>query len=602
MGAKGRIQRDRREPMTSKRFPFESLALVLALALMAAIGVVSYRSTIRAAQEAARMDTTQDVLRLLAEARLATREGLAFQRTFLLTGDERFLLEFAKRSSQIPGYMEDLRALESDSTVQTARVEALNGLLTARLRRLEEDVRRASQTTGPRVFDADLEFREQRAIAEAFETLRDEELRRLEIRTAATARSLQRNKFLLIAGNGFAFGLLVWAFVRLRRDNLARRRVEAALSEANARLSQHVEESETRRAEIETLAEMTSGLHSCLALGEMSAVMRQMRTRLWPGTSGAIYLASPSPSGLRMVASWPAGHEPVASFESADCWAIRRGQQNHFREGVSGQKCAHHPGVTEMLCVPLMAGDDVVGVLSSEVEPGQVPPEWTRVVPAAAGPIGLAVSNLVLREQLRAESVRDPLTGLFNRRYLEEILAKECARALRSGKPIGLLIADIDHFKRVNDTLGHPAGDAVLREFGRVLADSVRGGDLACRWGGEEFVLVLPESPPKVSVERAESLRRAFSTYRVIHDGRQLSPVTVSFGVASFPHNGTQPDELIRSADEALYRAKIGGRNRVVAAEFREEAPAAEERAPGETPAGGDSAESPLAGSRTGSG
>ena len=169
------------------------------------------------------------------------------------------------------------------------------------------------------------------------------------------------------------------------------------------------------------------------------------------------------------------------------------------------------------------------------------------------------------REMLREQSIRDPLTNLFNRRFLDESLDRELARARRDGVPLAVLMVDIDHFKQLNDTYGHPAGDEVIRRLGNLLRTGARGGDLPCRYGGEEFLLVLPNMTAETAVERAEQWRQAFSRERVRvgeHDVRS----TASIGVAVFPWHGECRETLIRAADEALYAAKRGGRNRVVVA------------------------------------
>jgi diguanylate cyclase (GGDEF)-like protein/PAS domain S-box-containing protein len=168
-----------------------------------------------------------------------------------------------------------------------------------------------------------------------------------------------------------------------------------------------------------------------------------------------------------------------------------------------------------------------------------------------------------LQARLREQAIRDPLTGLFNRRYLDEVIISEMARAERGGYPLSLVMCDIDHFKAVNDTYGHLAGDEVLRAFSRLIKQYSRGGDIICRYGGEEFLLVLPGMSRERAVERAEQLRLAFAAALMAHDAT-IMRATASFGVASFPENGHEIDGLITAADKALYTAKQAGRNRVM--------------------------------------
>jgi diguanylate cyclase (GGDEF)-like protein len=174
----------------------------------------------------------------------------------------------------------------------------------------------------------------------------------------------------------------------------------------------------------------------------------------------------------------------------------------------------------------------------------------------------LGESEVLLREL----SVRDPLTGLFNRRYMEEILALEIIRAMRKEYPIGIIMVDIDHFKRFNDIHGHAAGDAVLSQAGDFLRKCVRASDAACRYGGEEFVFVLPEASQKITQMRAEHMREDIRNLRISFQDQILEAVTLSIGVAVFPMNGSTGEAILRAADAALYQAKDAGRDRVIVA------------------------------------
>jgi diguanylate cyclase (GGDEF)-like protein len=169
-----------------------------------------------------------------------------------------------------------------------------------------------------------------------------------------------------------------------------------------------------------------------------------------------------------------------------------------------------------------------------------------------------------LQEQLREQALRDPLTLQYNRRYLDTTLPREFNRCQREQAALSVLMIDIDHFKHVNDTHGHPAGDEVLRRLGRLLADSARSHDVVCRYGGEEFLVLLPQMPRAAAVERAEQIRQRFA-HLSFTDVSPALYCTVSIGVATYPDHGHSPDTLVRSADRALYAAKDAGRNRVVA-------------------------------------
>jgi diguanylate cyclase (GGDEF)-like protein len=183
-----------------------------------------------------------------------------------------------------------------------------------------------------------------------------------------------------------------------------------------------------------------------------------------------------------------------------------------------------------------------------------------------ADQVGLALSNLRLQESLRDQAIRDPLTGLFNRRYMEESLDRELLRARRRHMPLGVIMIDIDHFKHFNDTFGHAAGDVLLREIGVLLQRHMRGEDIACRYGGEEFTLILLEASAEDTQQRAMLLRQEAGRLRVEYGHQPLGAITISVGVAVFPDHGGAADALLKAADTALYRAKSSGRDRVMVA------------------------------------
>jgi diguanylate cyclase (GGDEF)-like protein len=178
--------------------------------------------------------------------------------------------------------------------------------------------------------------------------------------------------------------------------------------------------------------------------------------------------------------------------------------------------------------------------------------------------ISWALANLGLREVLRSQSIRDPLTGLFNRRYMEESLERELRRAARNKQGVVVLMIDVDHFKRFNDTFGHQAGDTLLRALGDFLIKRTRGQDIACRFGGEEFVLILTDADVDAAHKRADILRDELSQLTVLHAGNVLGKISISIGISAFPDHAATVVELLHVADQALYRAKKEGRDTVV--------------------------------------
>jgi diguanylate cyclase (GGDEF)-like protein len=215
--------------------------------------------------------------------------------------------------------------------------------------------------------------------------------------------------------------------------------------------------------------------------------------------------------------------------------------------------------------VPLLAQGELLGVLHLKVGAhGRTFDTRFRFVMTVAEHVSLAIANLKLRETLRSQSIRDPLTGLFNRRYMEESLEREMRRAARGRHPVGIIMLDLDHFKRFNDTYGHEAGDDLLRRVGATLQRSIRAEDIACRYGGEEFTLIMPEASLVDAGLRAESIRESIKALGADPRRQAFGSVTISGGVATFPDHGPTGDTVLRAADAALYQAKARGRDRIV--------------------------------------
>jgi diguanylate cyclase (GGDEF)-like protein len=263
-------------------------------------------------------------------------------------------------------------------------------------------------------------------------------------------------------------------------------------------------------------------------------------------------------------------------FSPNDCWALRRGRLHHSGSDEGAVRCSHFDADSRLpsLCTPLMAHGETLGILCLVTEPNghmgapaSISEINVQLAVSVAEQAALSFANLKLREKLRYQSIRDPLTGLFNRRYLDESLERELPNAIRKNRSLGVIMLDVDRFKKFNDLFGHDAGDTVLRELGDYLAKFIRRGDLACRYGGEEFTLILPESSVEDTRRRAEELRTSFQQLSIKHRDIVLGKVTLSLGVAALPDHGTTAVELLAAADGALLRAKEEGRDRVLIAE-----------------------------------
>jgi diguanylate cyclase (GGDEF)-like protein/PAS domain S-box-containing protein len=353
---------------------------------------------------------------------------------------------------------------------------------------------------------------------------------------------------------------------RLETEMHDRAQAQQELNQQNERMLQELTQ-RSNRATI--LANMSELLQSCVDLKDIMSVVAGMAPKIFPELRGAVLLFNSSREVLESAASWAGCQLPASVFEAQDCWAVRTGHLHRVTACDATAPCRHvGPGQYSYFCLPLLSQGVAVGILHFQViASDELPKAIMLHATMFAEQVGLSVANLRLREALRDQSIRDPLTGLFNRRYLEEMLTREVRRAVRSEQSLGLLMLDLDHFKKFNDTYGHDAGDTVLRETASFLTRSVRSEDVVCRFGGEEFVVILPLASLKVTHARAERIRSRLRELAVLHQGHSLGMITVSVGVAALPDHGTVPKSLLDAADAALYRAKREGRDRVVSAD-----------------------------------
>ncbi|PSM50411.1 GGDEF domain-containing protein [Chroococcidiopsis sp. CCALA 051] len=351
----------------------------------------------------------------------------------------------------------------------------------------------------------------------------------------------------------------IFAFCLLTLERTAH--VERLVQERTAELS-------NLNAELNLLNEMNDLLQACLTVEEAHTVIAQVVPRLFPHASGGVFAIAGDRTLVASIAAWETAFSSQKVFALDECFALRRGQM-YLAENTRCGLCQHLLSSlpVEYICVPMMAQGEVLGLLYlSYLEKGKLTSAKQRLAVKVAANLALALANLKLREILQNQSVRDPLTDLFNRRYLEATLEREVRRGEREQTPVGIIMLDVDRFKQVNDTFGHPTGDTLLRELGKFLKEQIRAGDIACRYGGEEFMLILPDAPLGAVQQRAERIREAVKWLQLKHQHQLLDPITLSLGVAAFPYHGSTTQELIQAADAALYRAKTEGRDRVVTA------------------------------------
>ncbi|HZV61650.1 MAG TPA: diguanylate cyclase [Methylophilaceae bacterium] len=358
-------------------------------------------------------------------------------------------------------------------------------------------------------------------------------------------------------------------FIGSSTDITERKNHENQLRMSQLEMAQH-------NREMQFINELNSYLQVCRSFEETHPIIQHYVTKIFADHAGVLYLFDESHSLVEPVVRWgePQHSSPTAILPD-DCWGLRQGKLHMVDDTDNVIICNHMNGKEThgYVCAPVIAQGEMIGVLTvtlggkTEQQITRSRESVTRLIAMAADNLAMALVSLKLREALRNRSVRDPLTKLYNRRYLDETMARELSNCQRSGRSLGIIMLDIDHFKKYNDTHGHDAGDFVLVEVAALLQGKLRTGDIACRYGGEELVMVMPGASKEITAQRAEQMRAAIENHEFLYKGRNLTGVTASFGVASYPENGDNHASLAKCMDEALYEAKTAGRNCVIVAE-----------------------------------
>ena len=350
-------------------------------------------------------------------------------------------------------------------------------------------------------------------------------------------------------------------------------RTNKALQKHAESLDRLVKELELRTKQVTVLNEMGSLLASSGTVEEASSVVANSVQKLFPeAASGALYLFRSSRDLIEATVQWGDRSVLAPTFPPDACWSLRLGQP-YWSGSSESVHCPHLAKdlTTESLCVPMVAQANTIGVLHLEFESRtglqfqsgteSFRRSHERLALSASSQIALSLASLQLRETLREQSIRDPLTRLFNRRFLEESFERELQLAGRKQQSVAVLFLDLDHFKRFNDTFGHDAGDMVLQSLADLFRNFFRTTDICCRYGGEEFAIILPESSSRDAVIRANALRSDVRRMRLHYKKQPLGQLTLSIGVAAFPEHGSTSEELLKIADQCLYESKTRGRD-----------------------------------------
>lgn len=325
--------------------------------------------------------------------------------------------------------------------------------------------------------------------------------------------------------------------------------------------------------EMNLINQLNSYLQVCRSIDETYPIVSYYCEQIFPNCTGSLYLFNDKKILVESMAIW--GTAPVKSaniIDPDDCWSLRqgKGKKHAALDNDERLRCKHvEDGVLNYICEPIIAQGEMLGMLYIEFlkigdDKNHYMESRNRLIKIAADNLALSLVSLKLREELQSQSVRDPMTMLFNRRHMEATLDREIIRCARSKQGLAVIMSDIDHFKSFNDKYGHDAGDIVLVEFSKVLIDSFRGSDIVCRYGGEEFIIIMPETTADTAIKRTEALCKQISELELLYKGKPLPQITASFGVAHIDNVAVEKSRLLKAVDIALYEAKDSGRNQVV--------------------------------------
>jgi diguanylate cyclase (GGDEF)-like protein len=516
------------------------------------------RSLISAARWA---EHTQEVLLSIQSASDLTQRIESGGRFYRVTQDEIQLSNSRRNAIQLSTRVTRLRNLIADNTNQASNLSELDSCSTALVHDLN--------TNPPDLQHVDAHVLHCQQILSLM-ALQEQEL--LKQRDEATQHRSQISTMTEFVLAGVCLSILIVLFGLLLRDAIQRSRIAEVAARTNQELSDSVQTLQNHAREVQLLSITRDDLQLCTDALQVHRSAAFRFSELLPDTNGSLCIINSSRNMVETVSSWSANDlsPGVAEiFPPETCCGLRSGQLRWRAPGASQIDCSHFIGSAPgcYLCVPLVAHGDTIGVLyigCPHEAAREIVESRTEGIRQLVQLTAMALASLEMRKKLEHQSIRDGLTGLFNRHFLEIALERELARATRRKGSLAVLMIDVDHFKKLNDQFGHSAGDAVLKEVAHTFSNCVRTEDLVCRYGGEEFTIILPDITPDAALNRAEVIRKAVANLRTELDNDLYSSVTISIGAAIFPQDGQTSELLLRHSDAALYRAKREGRNKVV--------------------------------------
>ncbi|HKV91131.1 MAG TPA: diguanylate cyclase [Candidatus Angelobacter sp.] len=542
-----------------KLLPF---AFLLMLGFLVAMAWDSFSRTRELLSSQAYVEHTHEVLYELD----AIQDGLGDAREawlhYVLTPEKQDLETFDESIKQIWKRVARVEDLTKDDPATRDQIKQLEGSIAEELQQLRDNLR--TNKTLLIYHTPATDFRQDR-VRNSIQKFRAEQeslLRERNLATQARAHEVERS----VSARVGVFSLLMAVlFLLVLRESKKLRIAEQTALNAQTRLEGSLVQLQVETESGKLLNELQANLQICVNPPEAYEVLGGYVQRLMPNSAGAVFAIDSSRNLMGVMASWGDSLSPTQHILSPeDCCAMRGGRLHLRGEASHGLACRHFAGSIPdaYLCLPLAALGETLGILHISV-PDSAVFTTTRLslIQQCGEYAALRLANLRLREKLHDQSIRDPLTGLYNRRFLEATLEQELHRSSRHHTGLGVIMADIDKFKLFNDTFGHTAGDIVLKEISTLFRRSVRTEDIVCRFGGEEFLIVMPDTTLESVRERAEAMRDAIAKLELEHAGHALGKITASFGL-SFSQDGVlTSDILLRYADEALYEAKRRGCN-----------------------------------------